>query len=201
MNSIVFASYNPKKAAEIQRMVPEGIHILCLKDIPEATGIPQAEETGTTFLENARIKARYWAKKLNIPVLAEDSGIEILALNGYPGVYTKRCIEHLCPGSNIDADNPGELYPLLLSLIEKSNKNTYEAKWISSMCYIDGNKELSSCEELIGYMCPCAGNKVFGFDQYFRPANSDRTLSQMTSKEKDQIGPRLKSFNKILSML
>lgn len=71
MRKIVFASWNPKKAAEIQRMTPEGIKFVCLKDIPEAADVPQAEENGTTFKENATIKAKYWAEKLNMPVLAE----------------------------------------------------------------------------------------------------------------------------------
>ena len=61
---IIFASWNSKKAAEIQRMAPKGVEVICLKDIPEAQGMPQAEETGVTFMENAQIKARYWAKKL-----------------------------------------------------------------------------------------------------------------------------------------
>lgn len=201
MKTIVFASMNSKKAAEIQRMAPDYIKILCLKDIPKAYGLPQAEETGKTFLENATIKAKYWAKILNMPVLAEDSGIEISALDGYPGVYTKRCIEQLRPGTSINSDNPAELYPLLLELIAESEKNTYEAKWVSSMAYIDGNEELFACEALIGDMCPCAGDRVFGFDQYFKPAGFDKTLSQMKPEEKDSIGPRLKAFENILRKL
>lgn len=93
MKQIVFASCNPKKTEEMQRMAPDNIKIVCLKDIPEAANLPQAEENGTTFLENATIKAKYWAEKLKMPVIAEDSGIEIDALDGYPGVYTKRCLE------------------------------------------------------------------------------------------------------------
>lgn len=71
-----------KKTAEIQRMAREGIQLVCLKDIPEAADVPQAEENGITFKENATIKAKYWADKLNMPVLAEDSGIEIDTLSG-----------------------------------------------------------------------------------------------------------------------
>lgn len=56
MRKIVFASWNHKKTAEIQRMTPEGIKFVCLKDIPEAADVPQAEENGTTFKENATIK-------------------------------------------------------------------------------------------------------------------------------------------------
>ena len=201
MKTIVFASMNNKKAEEIKRMAPEGIKVLCLKDIPEAEGIPQAEENGRSFIENAQIKAKYWAEKLNMPVLAEDSGIEIYALQGYPGVYTKRCIEHLCPGSKVDVDNPSELYPTLLRLMAESGNSTKAAKWVSSMVYIDGNKYLYASEHIFGEMCECSGKRQFGFDQYFRPISSTKTLSEMTPEEKDKIGPRLKAFNRIIRQL
>ena len=199
MTTVVFASMNPKKTVEIQRMAPSCIKIVCLKDIPEANGIPQVKETGKSFIENAKIKAEYWAKKLNMPVLAEDSGIQIYALKGYPGVYTKRCVEHLRPGTNINEDNPGELYPLLLELIKQSdNPSNKQALWISSMVYVDSEKELYANEHILGEMCPCAGERVFGFDQYFKPIGCNKTLSEMTLEEKDQIGPRLKAFESII---
>lgn len=197
MKKIVFASWNQKKAAEIQRMAPDCIKVVCLKDIPAAANVPQAEETGKTFIENATIKARYWAKKLNMPVLAEDSGIEISALNGYPGVYTKRCIEDLCPGTNVNADKPDELYPLLLELMAKSGNDSTEAKWFSAMAFIDGEKEIFATEYLLGDMCPCAGEREFGFDQYFKPAGLNKTLSELEPEEKDRIGPRMKAFESI----
>ena len=201
MNEIVFASWNPKKAAEIQRMAPESIKIICLKDIPEAINVPQAEENGTTFIENATIKAKYWAEKLNMPVLAEDSGIEIDALNGYPGVYTKRCIEKLRPGENIDADKPDQLYPLLLELMAESGNTSTQAKWYSAIAFIDSDKEIYATEYLLGNMCPCAGERQFGFDQYFKPVGLDKTLSELEPEEKDNIGPRKKAFESILNQL
>ena len=201
MTTIVFASMNPKKAEEIQRIAPKCINVLSLKDIPKAAGIPQAEENGKSFLENATIKARYWAKKLNMPVLAEDSGIQIYALKGYPGVYTKRCIEHLRPRANINEDNPAELYPLLLELMDESGNDSTHALWVSAMTYIDSEQELFANEHILGDMCPCAGERVFGFDQYFKPLGSEKTLSQMTPEEKDSIGPRLKAFESIFNRL
>ena len=72
MKEIVFASCNQKKKAEIQRMAPSNIKILGLNDIENAKGVEQVEETGKTFMENALIKARYWAEKLKMPVIAED---------------------------------------------------------------------------------------------------------------------------------
>lgn len=201
MKTIVFASMNSKKAAEIQRLSPENIKIIYLKDIPEAVGKEQVQENGKTFLENATIKATYWAKIIKMPVLAEDSGIEIKALNGYPGVYTKRCIKQLRPGTNINEDNPSELYPLLLELMAESGNPSTEAIWVSSMAYIDDSQKIFSCEQLQGNMCSCAGNRVFGFDQYFKPTGFNLTLSEMSPEEKDKIGPRRKAFEKIISKI
>ena len=201
MKTIVFASMNPKKADEIQRMAPENINILCLKDIPETLNLPQAEENGSTFLENATIKAKYWAEKLNMPILAEDSGIVIDALNGYPGVYTKRCIEQLCPGANINADKPQELYPILIKLMSESGNSDTTAHWISAMTYIDCEKTIYAEEALHGDMCPCAGKREFGFDQYFKAKGFTKTLSELSPEEKDKIGPRRKAFERILEQI
>lgn len=198
---IVFASGNPKKAAEMQRMAPEGIKVVCLRDIPEAANVPQADENGTTFLENAMIKAKYWAKKLNMPVLAEDSGIVIDALDGYPGVYTKRCLVQLRPGANVNVDKPAELYPVLLELMEESGNADTTAHWVSAMAFIDSDRTIHAEESLPGDMCPCAGEREFGFDQYFKAKGFDKTLSELTPEEKDEIGPRKSAFESILNQL
>ena len=201
MKTIVFASCNFKKAAEMQRMAPDGIKIVCLKDIPEAANVPQADETGTTFLENATIKAKYWAEKLNMTVLAEDSGIAIDALNGYPGVYTKRCIEKLRPGANVNVDKPAELYPLLLELMAESGNTDTTAHWSTAMVCIDSGRTLYAEEALHGDMCQCAGEREFGFDQYFKAKGFEKTLSELTPEEKDEIGPRKRAFKNILEQL
>jgi len=201
MKTIVFASWNPKKAAEMQRMAPEGIKVVCLKDIPEAANVPQADENGTTFQENAAIKAEYWAQMLHMPVLAEDSGIVIDALDGYPGVYTKRCIEHLRPGANVNVDKPSELYPVLLELMEESGNATTVAYWVSAMAFIDSDRKIYAEESLHGDMCPCAGEREFGFDQYFKAKGFEKTLSELAPEEKDKIGPRKKAFESILNQL
>lgn len=201
MKTIVFTSWNPKKAVEIQRMAPKGIKIVCLKDIPEISNIPQAEENGNTFLDNARIKAKYWAEKLNMTVLSEDSGIVIDALNGYPGVYTKRCIEQLCPGTNINEDNPDELYPVLLQLMEERGITDTTAYWVSAIVCIDSNKTIYARESLQGDICSCRGERKFGFDQYFKVKGKNKTLSELEPEEKDKIGPRNKALKSILNQL
>ena len=198
---IVFASYNSKKTAEIQRMAPDDMEIVCLKDIPEAHGLPQASEWGSSFIENATIKAIHWNEILKVPVLAEDSGIMIDALNGYPGVYTKRCVEELCPGSDIDVDNPDELYPALLKMMDESGNKSKNAQFICAMALIDGEKGIFAQERLQGNMCEKAGERVFGFDQYFKPVGSEKTLSELSPEEKDNIAPRKEAFERIIKQI
>ena len=201
MKEIVFASFNEKKAEEIQRIAKDQVKVICLKDIKEAQNIEQAEETGNTFKENAIIKAKYWAEKLNKPVIAEDSGISIDALDGYPGVFTKRCIEKLCPGANVNVDNPDELYPVLLKLMKESGNESTNAYWSSAIAYACKEKEVVVEESISGDMCTKAGNREFGFDQYFKPTGLNKTLSELEPQEKDKIGPRRKAFEEILNQI
>ena len=201
MKEIVFASFNSKKAEEIQRMAKDQVKVICLKDIKEAQSIEQAEETGSSFKENAIIKAKYWAEKLNKPVIAEDSGISIDALDGYPGVFTKRCIEKLCPGANVNVDNPDELYPSLLKLMKESGNESTNAYWSSAIAFVCGEKEVVVEESISGDMCAKAGNREFGFDQYFKPTGLNKTLSELEPQEKDKIGPRRKAFEEILKQI
>ena len=204
---IVLASKNQKKVRELQQIAKEitskDIEVICLSDIPEIDGYPQAEENGATFLQNARIKAEYWAEILDMPALGEDSGIEIDALGGAPGVYTKRSIAIRCPGEKIDEDKPEELYPKFLELMKKSKNPSKKAHWVSSMVLVmpDTMKRISAINTLTGEMCECKGERQFGFDQYFKPENSTKTLAEMTIEEKNAIGPRKKSFEEILSKI
>ena len=184
-------------------MAKEKIELICLNNIKEAENIPQAEENGTTFLENATIKAKYWADKLGVVALAEDSGIEIDALNGAPGVFTKRCIEQYCKSENVDEDKPSKLYPKILEAMKATGNSSKKAHWISCfvLAYPNSQKILKSESSIDGDMCECRGIKEFGFDQYFMPYGSNKTLSEMEPEEKDKIGPRRKAFENILNQL
>lgn len=204
---IVLASKNSKKAEEMQRMADElfqgSVTVVCLNDIPEAMEIEQAEENGSTFLENAKIKAEYWAEKLQMPALAEDSGIEIDALDGAPGVYTKRAMAKFCPNEDINVDRPSEFYPKLLEIMSKSGNPSKKANWVSAMVLVFPNEceNIEAQNTLYGEMCECAGIREFGFDQYFRPDGYAKTLSEMKPDEKDAIGPRRKSLKDILTKI
>lgn len=204
---IILASKNPKKAEEMQRIINKNfnrnITVLSLSDLPETKGVEQAEENGSTFLENARIKAEYWAEKLQMPALAEDSGIEIEALDGAPGVYTKRAIAKFCPNEDINVDRPSELYPKLLEIMKETGNPSKNAKFVSAMVLSLPNEHLNieTQNVLNGEMCECAGEREFGFDQYFKPNGYSQTFSEMQPEEKDAISPRLMSIKDILSKL
>lgn len=204
---IVLASKNPKKAEEMQRMADElfrgSITVVSLSDIPEANGVEQAEENGSTFLENAKIKAEYWAKKLQMPALAEDSGIEIDALDGAPGVYTKRAMAKFCPDEDINVDRPGEFYPKLLQIMSATGNPSKRANWVSAMvlAFPSEWENIEAQNTIYGEMCECAGTREFGFDQYFKPDGCTKTLSEMQPQEKDSIGPRRKSLKDILTKI
>ena len=204
---IVLVSKNPKKAVEMQRManelVNENVIIVSLSDIPEAQMEEQAEENGTTFMENAIIKAEYWAKKLQMPALAEDSGIMIDALDGAPGVETKRAIAKFFPGQDINVDRPSEYYPKLLEMMKASGDTSKRASWVSAMAlaFTDGRPNIEAQNILYGEMCECAGIREFGFDQYFIPEEYHETLSEMEIAKKDAIGPRYKSLKEIFAKI
>lgn len=198
---IIFASYNSKKNEEIQRIAPQDVEIISLKDLPEAEGIPQAEETGNSFVENATIKAKYWAKKLNRAVIAEDSGLMIDALNGYPGVYTKRCFKELCPEASVNEDDPSTMYPILLDMMQKSRNTETTATWVSAVVYANGSRVIKAQECLNGNMGKRKGDRVFGFDQYFTPVGSTKALAELKPEKKDEISPRRRAFSQILKQI
>ena len=114
-----------------------------------------------------------------------------------------RSIEFLCPGEKVDEDKPEELYPKFLELMKKSKNPSKKAHWVSSMVLVmpDTMKRISAINTLTGEMCECKGERQFGFDQYFKPENSTKTLAEMTIEEKNAIGPRKKSFEEILSKI
>ena len=84
--------------------------------------------------------------------------------------------------------------------MEKSGNKSKKAKWISAIVLAIPKTEdtIEAINSLEGEMCECMGEKEFGFDQYFKPNGQNKTLSQMEPNEKDEIGPRKKSFNEIL---
>ena len=145
------------------------------------------EETGTTFAENARIKAREACRLTGLAAIADDSGLCVDALDGAPGLYSARYT-----GSHDDSDE-ARLYCLLRNLegVEKRS-----ARFISAICCVlpDGTVLRSEgiCEGTV--LHTPAGRNGFGYDPIFRPAGFETSMAEMTADEKNKISHRGKAL-------
>ncbi|MEI6894760.1 MAG: RdgB/HAM1 family non-canonical purine NTP pyrophosphatase [Colwellia sp.] len=112
MSKIVLATGNPGKVNELTHLLAEqSIEIIPQNEF----NVPDVAETGTTFVENAIIKARHAAKITGLPAIADDSGLEVDALNGAPGVYSARYAEDITQGDITDDDNTNKLLAALVN--------------------------------------------------------------------------------------
>lgn len=191
MRTIILASNNEHKVKEISDKVKE----YNIKVIPQSEagyGI-EVEETGKTFIENAILKAESIYKFSGMPVIADDSGLEIDKLNGEPGVYTKR---YAGPNAT-DKDKIEKV----LSLLKDTEDSQRTARFKCAICYIDkkGEKHIfeESCEGKITHK-PC-GTDGFAYDPIF--LYDTRTFAQMSTDEKNKVSHRGKAISKLIEYL
>ncbi|MBE6887101.1 MAG: XTP/dITP diphosphatase [Ruminococcaceae bacterium] len=174
------ATNNQKKLKEIQRILDSfGITAKTLRELGVDVEI---EENGTTFEENAVIKAKTIAQITNLPAISDDSGLEVDALNGAPGVYTARFAgENATDDENIDK---------LLASLEGLEKQDRTARFVSAVCLYmpDGRHTVcrGTCEGWIGF--ERIGDGGFGYDPVFMV--EETSYSQMTAQAKDAISHR-----------
>ncbi len=187
--NLVFATNNINKLAEVQKMLPNSIKLLSLKDIGCADDI---EETATTLEGNAKIKADYITKLKNYNCFADDTGLEVDALNGQPGVYSARYA-----GKPVNSEKNMQK---LLSELE-GNKNR-KARFRTSICLNIDEKQFffdGICEGEI--LTEKQGKKGFGYDPIFKPKGYNVSFATMSSKEKNKISHRGLAIKKLISFL
>lgn len=191
-NVIILASNNKNKLKEIKaKLNPFGIEIISQK---EAGYDIEVEETGTTFVENATLKAEAIFKMSRKPVIADDSGLEIDALNGEPGVYSARYA-----GENAtDEDKINKVLNLMKDVIDDTKRT---ARFKCAICYIDNNgvKHIfeQACEGIIAK--ETHGNNGFGYDPIF--IVGQKSFAELSSKEKNEISHRGKAVKKLVDYL
>ena len=186
---IVFASNNAHKLKEVSSKLPNHYKILSLKDVFGEVDIP---ETGTTLNENAAIKARYVYEKAGKNCFADDTGLEIEALNGEPGVYSARYAGEDCSfQDNMDK--------VLKNMQGTTNRN---AKFRTVICLILDGKEYFFEGQVDGEIqTEETGNEGFGYDPIFRPNGFKESFAQMTLAQKNEISHRGKAVQKLVDFL
>ena len=191
IKKIIFASNNKGKIRELKDILSSlGIEVVSQR---EAGFDIEADETGTTFAENSAIKAKAIYELAKIPVLADDSGLCVDALDGQPGVYS-----HRFAGENTTDE---EKCRYILEKLENVSDEKRTARFICDMCFIDENgREYHAegkCEGVIGR--EDKGNNGFGYDPIFVVGN--RTLAELEETEKNQISHRAEALKKMKEIL
>ena len=192
VKDIVIATHNPDKKKEIMIALHElGVNILSLDNFPE---IGEIEETGSTLLENSLIKARTVSSITGIPVIADDTGLEVDALNGAPGIYSARYA-----GINVSyEDNVRKL----LSEMSSTDMDSRTARFRTVVSYHSSNKELWTEGVIEGSITMGAiGTGGFGYDPVFRVKQTGKTFAEMTSREKNKISHRGVALEKMCKLL
>lgn len=177
----ILATNNMKKLAEMQRILsPLGINVVTAKMLGKE--LPEAEENGTTFEENARIKAENACKIMNMPAIADDSGLCVDYLNGAPGIYSAR----FSGGHGNDEANND----LLLEKLNGVPMEKRTAYYVCAICCIfpDGREIIvrGECHGNIGFERD--GNEGFGYDPLF--IINGKTFGRYSAEEKDKISHR-----------
>ncbi|WP_396152524.1 non-canonical purine NTP diphosphatase [Flavobacterium sp.] len=185
----VFASNNPNKIKEIQLLLPKEITILSLKDIDCLEEIP---ETATTIEGNAILKANYVTKKYGYSCFADDTGLEVEALNGEPGVYSARYA-----GEQKNADD--NMNKLLTNLADKENR---KAQFKTVICLnLNGNQHVFEGIIKGEIINGKRGSEGFGYDPIFIPYGYDKTFAEMPIAEKSKISHRGLAVEKLVAFL
>lgn len=192
--TLLIATRNPAKVTEITDMLtPIGITAVSLAAFE---GICEVEETGGTFAENAVLKARGYALQTGLAALADDSGLEVAALGGRPGVLSARY------------GGEGLAFPekmsLLLHELETSGSTDRSARFVSSIALTSSEGEIIASEDgtCDGHLAfEPRGEGGFGYDPIFVPEGYDRTFGELSGAIKAQISHRSRAFSRIMPIL
>lgn len=189
---LVFATNNPHKLDEVRRMVGDTFQLLSLSDIGCTADI---EETGDTLEANALIKARYIYEHYGLDCFADDTGLEVTALGGRPGVHTAR---YAHPDRN---DHEANMAKLQEELADKADRS---ARFRTVIALIEGGEERLFAGEVMGNIIPSPrGTGGFGYDPVFAPHEygGERTFSELGNGIKFEISHRARAVKALSDYL
>lgn len=186
---LVFATHNKHKAAEIQRILNDPFEVITLTDLDILEEIP---ETGDTLQANALIKARFVHEQLGYNCFADDTGLEVTALHGEPGVYSARY-------AGVPKNDLANMDKLLQALAGSTDRS---ARFLTVICLYWQDEMYLFEGELKGIIISeKIGDNGFGYDPIFMPEGYDVTLAQMDMFTKNQISHRGKAIRKMAEFL
>ena len=180
--TIIIATNNEGKAAEFKEIFNQhGYEVKTLRDFPE---IPEIPETGSTFSENALQKANEISRRLNTIVLADDSGLEVDALDGRPGIYSARYAD--------EHGNDGKNNEKLLKELKNVPEEKRTANFHCTLVLVGPEREPLFVEgEISGsILTEPQGTNGFGYDPLFYIPKLDRSMAELTSEEKNELSHR-----------
>lgn len=184
---LVVATNNKHKLREIEEIL-NGFEIIPAKEVLKEFN---PEENGRSFCENAFIKAKALKEHTEFPVLADDSGLEVFALGGEPGVFSSRYSE--------DGSDEANLKKLLLNLEGINNR---KARFVCCMVLVFGDRVIEKVGFVYGSITEKPrGKSGFGYDPVFVPDGYNRTFAEMGEKEKNSISHRRRALELIKSEL
>lgn len=186
---LVFATHNHNKAHEIQALLNDQIELITLDDIQCFEEIP---ETAATLEGNAKMKAAYVVEQFNMNCFADDTGLEIDALNNEPGVYSARYA-----GEERD---PEKNMALVLEKLAHLTNRKARFRTVISLYWQNEFHEFEGIVE--GEITTSkSGAKGFGYDPIFKPENSEKTFAEMDLAEKNTMSHRARAFEKMVAFL
>ncbi len=193
---LILATANPDKAAEITAILGT---VPGLEVVPRPAWVPEVDETGDTLEDNARLKARALVKATGVPAVADDTGLEVEALGGAPGVYSSRFAgDHATYAENVAK---------LLAELARVGANAPEERIarfrsVAMVAYPDGT-DVWAAGEVTGVITPEAiGHSGFGYDPVFAPEGFEgRTFAQVGAEEKHSISHRGRAFRALADLL
>ena len=187
--NLIFATSNQNKVLEIQKILPKKFNIKSLKDLNYFEDVPENE---TTIEGNAIFKAKYINEKFNINVFADDTGLEVEALNGEPGVHSARY-------AGTTRNSEKNIKKLLKNLKNIKNRN---ARFKTVIALIIDNKLHIFSGIVEGYIFDSPkGNNGFGYDPIFCPNGFDKSFAELTLKEKNLISHRSLAMKKLIDFI
>ncbi|WP_232492198.1 RdgB/HAM1 family non-canonical purine NTP pyrophosphatase [Novosphingobium kaempferiae] len=197
-SKLVIATHNAGKLREISALLaPFGVDCVSAGDL----GLPEPEETGTTFVENALLKAHAAAKAAGLPALADDSGLSVTALGGRPGVYTADWAER-----QWFEGEPGRDWYMAMGKVEgllsEQGLDVDRSCWFSctlAIAWPEGDEAVYEGRVNGTFSWPPRGTMGFGYDPVFVPAGHEVSFAELTVAEKQAMSHRADAFAKLVA--